>query len=275
MKKHLTLHLQNLMTTISIFLLLSFLASCTGTPEKKEVPEAVPPADSVAMRATVTDEEMEKFRKDHEKHLAASLEMTPAAAGVKKFSDCYNCVPAECVANGCINPVCQGTIRDCHSIATLHEFEIMIKLFTGGNIYAPKKVPASVIEGLINPVEDCDNPQIIQLCADHNILNSNAEIIIGLYPITNPLCDAAEKNIKIIGKARAIQMAKYSRALFAGVMQIQPDTFYFYKAIGIRKNPNLACLESHKRDIIFKAVKFNAAGEEELVYYGDVSDLLP
>lgn len=220
-----------------------------------------------------------RMKQEHKKHMDETQKNREGNTTDNKFFiDCYDCVPVQCVQNGCANPYCQATIRDCHEITGGDvEFQNKIIQFTGGKIPAPKAFSADDIRDVLQSA-DCNSEYIFQVCADHSIIDNNSDIIINSIPINQPsgICDDELDVLKHLSKDDYIKAAKYSRAFFLGVLQLNPDSFYFYKAISKRRVPNQGCAEIDKYDIIFKAVEYESDGTTiKSVFYGNASDLLP
>lgn len=208
-------------------------------------------------------------RMSHNKHIKEQKVDAQARAA------CPDCTPLGCMHESCHNQFCQEHIRGCHAIT---ELELLNKVtrFTGGLIPEPKVVTASEIQSLIDQI-DCNNPRKIDFCGNFANKNSNADITIGFDD--NPssctiydtclvkTTDCPDRIAAIENKA--MDVARYTKALFQGIMLLDPVEFHFYKAIS--EQYCQGCNKCEKHDIVFVAV--SQSGQVE--YVGDLSDLFP
>lgn len=203
---------------------------------------------------------------------------------------CNTCIPPLCAENACQEELCQQTIRNCHSNTSL-QMQSKIQQFTGGVIPEPKVISSSVIDSLLT-VANCSSNDLIQLCANFDIKNSNTDIVIGINPMSeNPLCLEMTKSInesieyiadKLIDDEKTLNktmlmlkirkaFVKYSHAMLSGVKQLEPVAYHFYKAKSMQHEPGNCEVLVLKKDIVFVAV--DAQGQ--VLFCGDVSDLFP
>lgn len=188
---------------------------------------------------------------------------------------CPDCTPPGCTQESCHNQFCQEHIRGCHAIT---ELELLNKVtrFTGGAIPEPKVIPASEIQSLIDQI-DCNNPRKIDVCGDFGSKYSNADITLGFDNnpsncTTYDTCIVKTTNCPDRVAARenkGIDVALYTKALFQGVMLLDPVEFHFYKAVSDQYCQG--CNKCEKHDIVFLAVSISG----QIEYVGDLSDLFP
>lgn len=183
----------------------------------------------------------------------------------------------ECISTGCLSEAscnsysCQIEIRQCHSITEL-ELIGMIETYTRGQIPLPKIISKDTINKYLN-MANCSPVKLTFDAPLENEITHNNDIILYLedlkkYAEKNNLSPITpDDSLKFIGKA------SYSQALFKGIMQLGPDEFHFYKAIGTKfeRDASGNCIATPKFDIVFSAVD----AEGNVLYYGDVSDLFP
>ncbi|HEY9179042.1 MAG TPA: hypothetical protein VIN07_15220 [Flavipsychrobacter sp.] len=254
------------------------LASCETMKQNMHYRKHITPHD--AARAETPHSKQEKLSLDiQDRILLRIIE-----------ESCNTCIPQLCATNACEEEICQQTIRNCHS-NTMFQMQSKIQQFTGGLIPEPKVVPAFVIDSLLK-IANCTSNDLIQLCANHDIVESNSDIVIGIYPILeSPLCDEEAKSInesieyfvnKLISDDKQLNKAvlkplvtkgfvKYSYAMLSGVTQLEPTAYHFYKAKSLQHEPGNCGNLVLKNDIVFAAV--DAQGQ--VLFYGDVSDLFP
>jgi hypothetical protein len=172
-----------------------------------------------------------KCKREHKKHLAQLEE------GVVLKNN--NCIPVGCGdVQNCDNPFCQETIRECHRIDEGKLIEMVERFKTP--MLLPKRVSAAALRSKVDN-GDC-RTEILKLTANENDDMTNEDITYNV-----------EKPFDI----------NYSVSFFKGVLQLEPDSFYFYKAKKINADGN------EEYDIVFKAFS------DEMNFYGDLSDIYP
>lgn len=188
-----------------------------------------------------------------------------------KTISCYNCLSEACLNDIC-DPGCEVPIRQCHEVDSLI-FVGMIKSFFNGSIPKPKSFPASHIDSILN-LSNCQNPDVLYVCGDHDNNTDNDHITIGIASDHSGHCTSKKDLEEMYNEKQIKGLAAYSRAFFSSLMETEPDSFRFYKAIGISRRQSSGCIGVSKNDIVFEVLKTNTGGGFTTKYY-DLSDLFP
>lgn len=157
---------------------------------------------------------------------------------------CDNFVSPCALPDSCNNPICQAEIRGMHRLRE-DSFNNMVTRYYEGNTIIGDTLQTTEINSKIN-AGDCGTSHM-KFSDDNGPQQNKIDFTV----------------------VETLVQANYSIQLFKGIMQLEPTYFVFYKAKKFDKNCNLV------DDIVFKAVKEDAAGGAGVVYYGDASDLLP
>lgn len=160
----------------------------------------------------------------------------------------------------CDDPICEDKAVCCHQISPT-DFEAMV-LKCSTHMPDPYVVPADIIWSAL----DANN------CRYTN-LSLVAKTACNTHPVNDDIVLMTETILHTASALNKDTEVDYSMVLFRGIRRLYPATteFHFYKA---KRCVEQGGVMTEKDDIVFKAVNASTV-PEEILYYGDLSDLFP